>query len=138
MGKAAGNPRDRCLVDLLGYTGQRLRVIQTLRLRDVDPDQGVYFMPDADGFKGADRTGKKRPLLGACRSVHDWLRDHPTGDPDDYLITAMECAPHTEPGRQMSTESTRERLTIIGKRVGLHKPVYQGFGTDSFLRRGSV
>jgi len=87
---AAEHPRDLAIFDLLLYTGQRNTAIRSLRIRDVDVDEGVYYLnDDADGLKGADENGKKRPLLGAVGSVREWLRYHPAPEnPDAYLITA--------------------------------------------------
>lgn len=119
---AAPNMRDKALVDLLGYTGQRLRVIQSLKIRDVDPDEGVYYMPDADGLKGADKNGEKRPLLGARKSVGDWVEMHPTGEPDDILITALETGSGT-PGEEISGQHINARLQKVADRAGVDKPV---------------
>jgi integrase len=104
------NPRDKCLFELLIFTGQRIRVVQTLRVKDVDTDHGVFWInEDADGTKGAERNGKKRPLLGAKRAVYDWLQYHPTGDPDDYLITIRPSANRGTPGGKVH-QSTINRV----------------------------
>jgi len=93
------NPRDRCLFELLINTGQRIRAIQTLRIKDVDTDEGVFWLnTEADGLKGAEKNGNKRPLLGAKRAVYDWLQYHPTGEPEDYLITGRPSSAKSDPG----------------------------------------
>lgn len=77
--------RDACIVDLLLYTGQRRSAILNLRLKDVKPDEGVFFLNEEEGdLKGA---SGKRPLLGAQKAARDWKRQHPTGVPEDFLIT---------------------------------------------------
>lgn len=115
----AANMRDRAIIDLLGYTGQRVRVIQTLRIRDVDPEEGIWFMPDAEGLKGAEKVGKKRPLLGARKSVQEWTQMHPTGDRDDYLITAMPHGPNGDVGGQISRQTIARRVRQAAERAGI-------------------
>jgi integrase len=115
----AANMRDRAIIDLLGYTGQRVRVIQTLRIRDVDTDENIWFMPDADGLKGAEKVGKKRPLLGARNSVDEWLQMHPTGDPNDTLITAMPHGPNGDVGGEISRQTIARRIRQAAERAGI-------------------
>lgn len=113
----AGNMRDRAMIDLLGYTGQRVRAIQTLRIRDIDLDEGVWFIPDAEGLKGAEKVGKKRPLLGARKSVQEWVQMHPTGDSGDYLITAMPHGPNGDVGGQISRQTIARRIRQAAERA---------------------
>jgi integrase len=122
---ACDNARDRCLVELLIYTGQRLRAIQTLRLKDIDLDQGTYYLnTDEGGLKGAEKVGKKRPLLGAENAVRDWMDKHPTGDRDDYLLTPLPSATNTsgEAGEYLSFPSIRSRLNTLAERAEIDKP----------------
>lgn len=121
--EAATSARDKALVDLLGYTGQRVGVIQHLKLGDVDLEERVWYMPEGSGFKGAGETGNKRPLLGALRSLADYVDVHPTGDPDDYLITRLEAGPGGEPGDQMAAKTIRRILRRVGDRADIDKPV---------------
>jgi len=114
------NPRDRCLFELLIFTGQRIRVMQTLRVKDVDTDQGVFWInEEADGTKGAERNGKKRPLLGAKRAVYDWLQYHPTGDPDDYLITIRPSANRGTPGGKLHQSTINRVLKSAAEDAGV-------------------
>ncbi|MCU4718393.1 tyrosine-type recombinase/integrase [Halapricum hydrolyticum] len=118
------NPRDEALFELLLNTGQRVRAIQTLRVKDVDVKEGVYWLnTDANGLKGADKVGKKRPLLGAAGPVKNWLDFHPTGNPEDYLITATVNNNKATPGEQMAQQTIRQRLRKIGEKAGVDKPV---------------
>lgn len=79
---APEHPRDRAIVNLLLYTGQRNTAIRTIRIKDVDTDKGRYRLnSEADGLKGADKVGTWNPLLGATGAIKDWLNHHP--DPDD-------------------------------------------------------
>jgi site-specific recombinase XerC len=122
MRDAVTNVRDRCLLELFLNTGQRIRAIQTLRVKDVDPDEGIYYLnTDASGLKGADKNGRKRPLLGAARPVHDWLKNH-QGDPDDFLITSLTSTNAGNHGEKLSQDNIRSRLRKIADDAGVNKP----------------
>jgi len=119
---AVTNPRDRCMLELFLNTGQRIRAIQTLRLKDVDTDEGIYYLnTDADGLKGAEKNGRKRPLLGAKRAVYDWLQHHQSG-PEDYLITPLPSANGGTHGDKLSQSTMRAALRKIADRAGVDKP----------------
>lgn len=121
MRDAIENARERCLFELLANTGQRLRAIQTLRIKDVDPADGVFWLNDnADGLKGA---SGKRPLLGAGEYVYQWLEYHPTGEPDDYLITPKQSSKGAVPGEMMSQSTIRYHLRKIADKAGVEKDV---------------
>ena len=113
----AVNMRDRAIIDFLGYTGQRVRVIQTLRIRDIDIEEGVWFMPDADGLRGAEKIGKKRPLLGARKSIQEWIQMHPTGGHSDHLITAMPHGPSGDVGDEISRQTIARRIELAAERA---------------------
>lgn len=127
---ACTNKRDRCLVDLLAYTGQRIRAIQTLRVGDVNPDAGASgqyrLNTDVDGLKGADETAQTRPLLGAQKAVQEWLRAHPTGDDGDFLITALPSATAPgglTPGEALHRSVIHETLSKIADSAGVERDV---------------
>jgi len=116
---ACSNPRDRALLELLINTGQRLRAVQTLRLKDIFIEQAMFRLnPTADGLKGA---SGKRPLLGAVGPVRRWMRQHPTGNPEDYLITPLASSSGTA-GEPLATDAIRDRLTVLGNRADIEKP----------------
>jgi integrase len=120
---AVNTTRDRCLLELLLNTGQRIRAIQTLRVKDVDTEECVYWLNTEEaGLKGADTNGSKRPLLGAKRAVYDWLKDHPTGKPEDYLITCLPSSNRGTAGEQLSQSTIRRRLKQIADRADVSKP----------------
>lgn len=120
---AVNNTRDRCILELLLNTGQRIRAIQTLRVKDVDTDEGVYYLnTDEAGLKGAEKNGTKRPLLGAKRPVYEWLKNHPTGEPDDYLITCLPTVPRGTPGEKLSQSTIRSQLKKAADEAGVDKP----------------
>lgn len=125
MRQAIDHNRDRALFELLLNTGQRLTAIQTLRIQDVDlQERAIYLNPEADGLKGADRAGNKRPMLGAYRACYDWMRDHPaSGDPDAYFITHKPSWSRGGAGEMLTAQQIGRILKGIGNRAGVDKPV---------------
>lgn len=122
MRDAATNPRDRCILELLLNTGQRIRAIQTLRVKDVDVKEGIYYLnTEAGGLKGAEKNGRKRPLLGAKRAVYDWLQLH-QGGPEDYLITSLPSSNRGTHGDMLSQSNIRKRLKAIAENAEVDKP----------------
>ena len=113
--------RDACLVDLLLYTGQRRSAILNLRLKDINEDEGAFYLNEDDGdLKGA--TGK-RSLLGAQQSVRNWKVQHPTGNPDDYLITHKYQRKGVRMGDKLDPSTVYRQLKRIGEAAGINKPV---------------
>ena len=124
---AVENARDQCMLELFLNTGQRIRAIQTLRVKDVDPEDGTtgsyYLNTDAEGLKGAAQNGSKRPLLGAKRPVHDWLDYHPESDnPEAYLITPRQDHPWANTGEQLTQSTIRKTLKKIADEADIDKP----------------
>jgi integrase/recombinase XerD len=117
--EACPNLRDRCLLELLLFTGQRIRAIQTLRIKDVDVDNGTFTLnPNVEGLKYAEG---KRPLLGARAFVKKWLEYHPTGDDEDFLLTVL-TENHSEAGSMLHRRQLSERLSKMGNDAGIDKP----------------
>jgi len=117
------NARDRALLELLINTGQRIRAIQTLRIKDVDLEEGIFYLNDSvDGLKHAEG---KRPLLGATASVRRYLDYHPCPDnPEAYLLTNVHnYNPDTEPGDMLHRGTLSRRLKKIAERTDIDKPV---------------
>lgn len=116
--------RDLCLLDMLLYTGQRKSAILNLRLKDIHVDEGTFRLNDTEpGLKGASGT---RPLLGAEKSVRDWLRHHPTGNPDDKLITSKAVAAGRDDvvmGDRLSSAGVHRILNRIADIANVDKPV---------------
>lgn len=114
------NTRDRALFELLTQTMQRIRAIQTLRVRDIDLENGVFTLnTEPGGLKGA---SGKRPLLNAEGPVRRWMQDHPTKDPDDYFITSLASASRGTPGEQLTQAHINRRLQALAERSGIEKP----------------
>lgn len=121
MRDAIDSPRERCLFELLAYTGQRIRAIQTLRIKDIDLAESVlYLNENVEGMKGAKG---KRPLLGAEAYVRRWLDYHPTKEPDDYLITPKATG-GGEPGGMLTQDTIRYHLRKIADNAGVEKDVH--------------
>lgn len=121
MRETCSNTRDRAILELLLNTGQRIRAIQTLRVKDVNLDEGVFWLNDeADGLKHAEG---KRPLLGAKAPVRRWLDNHPAPEnPDAYLITHLPSYRNTDATTPLNQNSIRKRLRKIGNEAGVDKP----------------
>ena len=121
---AAEHPRDKAIVDLFLYTGQRNNAIRTLRIKDVDLDGGKYRLnADADGLKGADLIGTWNPLLGAVGSVRDWLTHHPDPDnPDAYLVTERRDSIFRDPTTTISDDTVNRVLRDAAEKAAESEP----------------
>jgi len=115
--QAPEKPRDKAIVDLFLYTGQRNYAIRTIRIKDIHLDDKKYRLNDtADGLKGAELIGKWNPLLGAIGSVRDWLNHHPAGDdPEAYLLTQDRDASHRDPYSPISDDTVNRVLRKAAK-----------------------
>lgn len=122
--EAADTPRDRAFLELLIYSGQRLTALRTLRIEDIDLDRGVFYLNgDAEGLKGADDRGRKRPLFGARKYVRDWISYHPVGEPEAWLFVGDPRNPETNLDRPWAPNSIRARLKRMAADAGVDKPV---------------
>lgn len=132
---ACTNPRDLLIFDLLLYTGQRREAIRTLRLKDVHPEDGTYWLnPDVDGLKGAQDRNGKRPLLGAKATVQNWLDYHPdTSDPENYLITARPSYSRPNPAEPVSGETIRAVMQRIKDETDISKPMHPHMLRHNFV-----
>lgn len=125
MRNSTTNKRDRALLEMLIYTGQRNEALRMLKCKDVQPDEGEsgkLYIPDVDGMKGAEG---KRPLLGAEKAAREWKRAHPTGDPDDAFFTHIyDWSGHDdiEPGQHLSKQSFGRIPKRIADRADVEKP----------------
>lgn len=135
---ATTNSRDDCLIELLLNTGQRVRAIQTLRIKDIFLDEVRFRLnPEVDGLKHAEGN---RPLLGAEAAVRRCINHHPTGDRDDYLITVLhDKHEDSEFGQMLHRSQIRRRLITLGERAGIEKPVnphnFRHFAVTEMYRR---
>lgn len=122
MREAIDHPRNRAIFELLLNTGQRVSAIQKLRVKDVDVDGGLLYLNHNEGEHKNARG--KRPLLGAEQACREWLRYHPTGEPDDYFITQRDDyrGPTKQPGSQLTTPTIWRAVKKIADRAGVEKP----------------
>jgi integrase/recombinase XerD len=120
----APNLRDRAMVAVFAYTGQRLRAVQTLRVQDVllgDDRRRFRLNPDGAGLKGADGT---RPLLGARKPVKDWLSNgHPCPDDDNAAVFTpiTEYNPDVTLGEPLHPSVFTRRLKQCAERAGIDR-----------------
>jgi len=123
--EACQNKRDRALLEMLIYTGQRHNALRKLTYDDVKPslgESGVVYLPDEEGMKGAEG---KRPLLGAQKAAREWKRSHPTQEPADAFFTHIyDWSGHDtiEPGDFLSRQTFGQIPKRIAERAGVDKP----------------
>lgn len=124
--------RNRALLELLIFTGQRLGALITLRIGDVDLQEGyIYLNDDYDkengGLKNALKRGRKRPMFGAKKYVRDWIEYHPKGgkdpEPDAWLFVGDPSHWKTNLDDHWARSSADHVLRRIGEAAGIDKPV---------------
>jgi integrase len=122
---AMGNPRHRALLEMLIFTGQRIRAIQTLRVKDFDLDGGYYYLNnEVEGLKGATKRGRKRPLFGAREYVRDWLDYHPrSDDPDAWVFVGDPSNPQVDLENPINKRSIVRILKNAAEEAGIEKSV---------------
>lgn len=123
--KSIGNARDKLIFDLLLYTGQRREALRTLRIKDVNVQDGTYRLnPNVEGLKGANERNGNRPLLGATATVRNWLEFHPDPeDSDNYLVTQRPGYSAVDPSTPVSGETIRKVMSNIKEESGISKPM---------------
>jgi integrase len=133
--EVAEHPRDLAIFDFLLYTGQRSMVIRSLRIQDVDLDEGVFYLnPEVDGLKGARQNGKKRPLLLAKSSIRDWLRYHPCPtDQNAYLFTSKAKFNKPNPHQMLSQESIARVCRVMKEKADIDKPLHPHMLRHNFV-----
>ena len=127
--------RNRALIELLIFTGQRISALMTLRIGDVEFEDGnhgyIYLNEDYEkehgGLKGALNRGKKRPMFGATKYVRDWIQYHPEGgdnpDQDAWLFVGNPSHWKTDPNDHWAKVSADHVLRRIGEYADVDKPV---------------
>lgn len=123
---ACDHPRDRAIVDLFLYTGQRATAIRTLKIKHIDIQDGTYKLNgEASGLKGADENANRRPLLLAEPSVRNWLDLHPAKDDGEaYLITAKPRYSDTDPYEPASHDVFTYLMDKLKDETGISKPIH--------------
>lgn len=118
------NPiRNRAFLEMLVYTGQRIRALRTLRLGDVHPEEKPGYLmlnPDVDGLKNALERGRRRPLLASRKYVREWKERHPQrGDPDAWFFVAQANHANSNPDMPWSYDAMVRTLKRAAKRAGI-------------------
>jgi integrase/recombinase XerD len=118
-------PRNRAILEMLLNTGQRISAIQGLRIQDVDVDAGYFYLnTERSGLKGAERRGRRRPLLGARYAMGEWLEEHPLSDnPDAYVFIGDLDHHYTKPDEPLCQDTIRRMLEYTAEKAGVDKPV---------------
>jgi len=122
--QAPEHPRDKATVDLFLYTGQRNTAIRTLRIKDIDLDDGKYRLnTNADGLKGADLIGTWNPLLGAAGTIRDWLNHHPDpNNTDAYLLCERRDSIVRDPTETISGDTANRLLRQAAEKAAQEEP----------------
>lgn len=131
MHEAVDNPRDRAMMDLMLYTGQRVRAVLTLRVGDIDLDDGRFYLnTDEAGLKGA---AGMRPLLLALDACRDWMDYHPAPrgengkpDPDAYFITKLPDAVKGDVHTPLHRSTVHRRVQAVAEAAGIDRPEERG------------
>lgn len=122
---SCGNLRDKVIIDLLLYTGQRSTALRTLRIKDLDLDKGRFRLnTEAKGLKNADKNGKWRDLLLAEATVRQWLNTaHPEPDnPDAVVITALPSYNRVDPERPINSTTIGQVTTSVAEKAAEKEP----------------
>lgn len=122
---APEHPRDRALLNVLLYTGQRSYAVRTLRVRDVDLDDGTYRLNSdmSEGLKGADLVGRWNPLLGAVGPLKDWRRHHPEWEnPDAYLFCERRDSVVRDATEFISDDTVNRVIREASERAAIDEP----------------
>lgn len=112
------NARDRAIFDLMLYTGQRIRAVQTLRVGDIDIQENRFNLnTEAAGLKGAKGM---RPMLLAQGAMSEWAKNHPTPDDDSAcFFTKLPDAARGTAGEQLYQSTISRPIRQAAKRAGI-------------------
>lgn len=136
LSQAAESPRDLLIFQLLIYTGLRSNAARTLRIKDIDLDEGTYRLNDtADGLKGADERNGHRPLLFAEGIVRTYINQyHPQPDnPDAYLITHKESFTRRDCTSIVGHTTLSRALRKLKEKTGIDKPLHPHMCRHNFV-----
>ena len=123
---AAEHPRDLAIFDLLLYTGQRNTAIRSLRIKNIDLDEGVYYV----NYPDLPRSGLPGPRLlrsGLPVSASELVSDVDTAVPDsagDVPSREGRSAPLRPVGHSATPGGARflSRLNTAGDMVSIVLP----------------
>jgi len=123
---APDHARDQFMVDMLLYTGVRNNALRTLRIKDLDPENGEWhFNTEAEGLKGVYQPQAARPLLGAVASVREWLNYHPySDDPEAYAVVAKPRYGTPDPHTPVNDYTISRALSKLKDETDIEKPMH--------------
>lgn len=122
------NDRDRALLEMMLYTGQRITALHTLRIKDVFLDHGpngeFRLNPEYtdNGLKGA---SGRRPLLGSAGALRHWLNTgHPDPkNPDAFVFTPLpQYVENPDVTKPLTDSTLRSAIERLQKRTGVTRP----------------
>lgn len=125
MHEAIDNPRDRAMMDLMLYTGQRVRALLTLKVGDVDLENSRFYLDTSEaGLKGAEGM---RPMLVALNACKEWMDYHPAADdPEAYFITKLPDAVKGDVHTPLHRSTVQRRIRQIMEDAGIERVEKRG------------
>ncbi|MCL5783164.1 MAG: site-specific integrase [Candidatus Thermoplasmatota archaeon] len=113
----AMNPRDKALFSLLHDSGCRVGEVLTLHIHDVKFDQYGALIHVVG------KTGERnvRIVGNSIAYLRDWLRAHPSGNPDSLLFVGING---DKSGQPLDYDTMRSALRKTCKRAGITKRIH--------------
>jgi len=132
--QATDNPRDRMITSVLAWTGMRNGCIRALKWGNIDLEADEWTVPDeADGLKGIEKRGNRRPLLGAAEALREWRNYHVDPSPENYVVTAKSSHHSHDPTTRTDQSTVRRATHTAVEAAGLDKP-----GNPHMFRHAAV
>lgn len=126
--------RDAAVFNLLLYTGARNRALRTLRIKDVNPEEGTYRFNPEEGTKDIYKPRAPRPLFGAKGPVREWLNRHPTpDDPEAYLITGNPKYTNVDAHEAVSDRTIGRITNRLKETADISKPMHPHMLRHNFV-----
>ncbi|PSG99167.1 MAG: hypothetical protein BRC29_03510 [Nanohaloarchaea archaeon SW_7_43_1] len=113
MINSALNPRDKALFGLLWDTGARISEILNLDVRDIDFQDELMGVNIRHGKVGP----RKLYTVESIPLVKNWLREHPSRDPEDPLFTILQSSHAADGIRRQSYRSAAQQLNSAASRT---------------------
>ncbi|UBF22729.1 integrase [Halorubrum tailed virus 27] len=134
--EAIKHDRDRAIFSTLLYTGMRNTALRTLRIKDVDVEEGTWKFNDTvdEGLKHLFQPRATRPLLSAAGPIRDWLKEHPApDDPDAYLFTAKPNWARVDPHSPIDSKTVSQVFRDVKGDLSFDKPIHPHMMRHNFV-----
>lgn len=133
--QATDHARDLSMFDMFLYTGQRSMAVRTLRIKDIDLDNGRFKLnDDVDGLKGANDHIRWRSLLLAESSLGDWINKyHPDPKPDHFVFCAKGIYNNADPTSPLTRGAPQTMMNKLKERTDIQKPMYPHMLRHNFV-----